>query len=292
MKRLLALGGLIPCLMGLFPIPASAAMSEITVAAVGDFQCEDEEYALNACPHVGVSDMIDSYSPSSLLALGDLVQWGTQDEFDNRYDPDFGHWETDAYPTVGNHEYIVSGAAPYENYFGSRVDENGYFNYSFDLGEWHFVVINTNCAEVGCGSSSPQLNWVRDDLDNHLTGCTAVIAHHPIYASGSHNMSGMGTFFNALDNRNVDLYLNGHQANYERLAKIGNGGDLDSHGIRSFTVGTGGYPINAPSPNEYSKKIIGLTKGAMFLTLNDDYYGWRFRNVNGTTLDVGSDDCD
>lgn len=268
-------------------LPASA-MDQTTIAIVGDTQCRPTDAP--DCPHIPVADMIDSYSPFALISIGDQAQYGTLYEYQNYWAPDFGHFGLNAFPSVGNHDYVGNLASDYETFFGSRVNANGKYNYSFDIGSWHFVVFNTNCDIVGCSSSSAQLNWVRADLDANLDKCLAVIGHHPVYGA-SHNGTGMGTAFNAFANRGVDLYLNGHQHLYERLAKIGVGGVIDSNGVRSLNIGTGGYPIGTQPATAYTKKIIGNTKGAAFLTLDDNYYSYRFRDVNGTQLDVGNDDC-
>jgi hypothetical protein len=269
-----------------------AYAESVSAAAVGDMQCKAID--LGNCPDNETATMINGFSPANLLSLGDQVQGETPIEYTTNFAPIWGSWGASIYPVIGNHEYY-GAASPggYESYFGSRVNTNSLYNYSFDLGVWHFVVLNSNCEEVSCSYNSAQFNWVKADLDQHLTGCTAVLMHHPVWSSSETRLSNFGTFANMMDNRNVDLLLNGHAHLYERMAKIGQGGDLDSHGIREFTIGTASYPTQNPNNQApESKKLIKFTKGAAFFNFDSDYYDWKFRNNAGTILDSGFDDCD
>jgi hypothetical protein len=57
-------------------------------------------------------------------------------------------------------EYDYSAtAASYFNYFGAPARAPGKGCYSYELGGWHIVVLNSNCTEVGCscGFTAAQL---------------------------------------------------------------------------------------------------------------------------------------
>src|SRR5688572_11568765 len=96
-------------------------------------------------------------------------------------------------PAPGNHEYYngdEGDAAPYFDYFGEAAGEKGKGWYSYDLGAWHVVVLNSNCdpeePHVACEAGSEQEAWLRADLLAHPSECTLAYYHHPLFSSGDH----------------------------------------------------------------------------------------------------------
>jgi hypothetical protein len=66
--------------------------------------------------------------------------------------------------------------------------EEGY--YSYDLGSWHVVALNSNCEEVRCGPGSSQTRWLEEDLAaNDEARCTLAYMHHPRFSSGEEHGS-------------------------------------------------------------------------------------------------------
>jgi hypothetical protein len=59
--------------------------------------------------------------------------------------------------------------------------------YSYDLGSWHIVALNSNdhCAYVSCSSTSAQGIRLRYDLATNPSACTQAYMHHPLYTTGS-----------------------------------------------------------------------------------------------------------
>jgi acid phosphatase type 7 len=84
----------------------------------------------------------------------------------------------------GNHEYNTEGAEGYFGYFGKAAGKPGEGYYSYDLGEWHMVALNSNCEEVGCGASSPQVRWLKADLAKNARACILAYFHYPLFSSG------------------------------------------------------------------------------------------------------------
>ena len=102
--------------------------------------------------------LVGGIDASTVLTLGDeAYPEGTAEEFDECYKPTWGRFEDRTKPVPGNHEYHTGGAKGYFGYFGKAAGESGKGYYSYDLGEWHIVALNSNCEEVGCGASSPQV---------------------------------------------------------------------------------------------------------------------------------------
>src|SRR5687768_3447532 len=160
--------------------------------------------------------------PGTILNLGDSVYPdATRAQFRDCYGPTWGKYKDRTRPVAGNHEYDISGAKPYFNYFRWRAGRpRGY--YSYDRGTWHIVALNSNCKEIGgCGRWSAQGRWLRRDLNHHRARCTLAYFHHPLYASGTEDDSPqVRNFWTVLYNHHADVILSGHAHRYERFARI------------------------------------------------------------------------
>ena len=147
-------------------------------------------------------------------------------------------------PILGNHESSGTG---YFDYFNGRESDGlagprGKGYYSFDVGSWHLVALNSNCDRVSCSAGSEQEQWLRADLAAHPTACTLAYWHHPRYSSGHEgNNTFTQPFWEALDDAEAEIVLSGHSHDYERFAPLDRNGNIDlATGIRQFVVGTGG----------------------------------------------------
>lgn len=261
-----------------------------TLIAAGDIaQCSsnnDEATAL----------LVDNI-PGTVAVLGDNVyESGSATEYANCYDPSWGRHKARTKPSVGNHEYQTASAAGYYGYFGAAAGDATKGYYSYDLGDWHVVVLNSNCNIISCAAGSTQEQWLRADLIANTKSCTLAYFHHPRFNSGaSHgNNTGVGAFWTALYQYGAEVILNGHEHMYERFAPQTPSAVSDAaNGIRQFTVGTGGrafYSIGAIQPN--SEVRNNTTFGVLKLTLGAGTYSWQFVPVAGQTFtDTGSGSC-
>ncbi len=240
--------------------------------------------------------ILDTLS-GTIATLGDNVyDSGTAAEFTNCYGPTWGVHLADTRPATGNHDYVTQNASGYFAYFGAAAGDPATGYYSYDLGTWHVVALNSNCANVGgCGQGSPQETWLRSDLAAHPAACTLAYWHHPRYSSGaSHgNQTFMQPIWQTLYDYGADVVLGGHEHNYERFAPQGALGGADPYGIREFVVGTGGrshYGFAAAIPN--SEVRNSDTFGVLALTLHAGSYDWEFLHEAGATFtDSGSTVC-
>jgi acid phosphatase type 7 len=229
--------------------------------------------------------------------LGDNVyEHGTSEEHANCYDPAWGRHKARTRPAVGNHEYGTPDAAGYFGYFGAAAGDPATGYYSYELGDWHVVVLNSNCAYISCAAGSTQEQWLRRDLATNTKKCTLAYFHHPRFNSGaSHGSSeSVAPFWDALYEFGAEVILNGHEHLYERFAPQTPGAVNDPrNGIRQFTVGTGGrqfYEIGAILPN--SEVRNNDTFGVLLLRLNADSYDWQFVPIAGQTFsDTGTTRC-
>ena len=269
------------------------------IAAAGDIACSPTGRSFNGglgrahhCAMLRTSSLLLRPELSAVLALGDLqYSEGQLNYFYDSFDPSWGRLKSLIRPVPGNHEYRTPGAAGYYDYFngaGARTGRagdrrRGY--YSFDLGAWHLVALNSNCGAVpgGCDVGSPQQRWLAADLAAHPTRCTLAFWHHPLFSSlafeegrGSRRT---GALWETLYEAGADLVLSGHQHFYERLAPQDVNGNADqARGIRSFVVGTGGKSTDeADIRDRNTTAFDDSTFGVLELTLHPRSYGWHFR---------------
>lgn len=232
--------------------------------------------------------------PGTVFTTGDnAYPDGTAEQFLKCFDPSWGRHKSRTFPSPGNHDYHTPDAAGYFEFFGSKAGEPGKGYYSYDLGEWHIIVLDSNLP-VKAGSSQEQ--WLRKDLEAHPAVCTLAYWHHPRFSSGTThgNKDSMEPLWQALYDYGADVVLAGHEHNYERFAPQDPMGLADpSRGIREFVIGSGGrnhYPIGEPIAN--SEVRNGDTYGVLKLTLHSSSYSWEFiPEVGKTFTDSGEAPC-
>ena len=250
---------------------------------------------------------------AAVLPLGDnQYDCGGLSAYLGAYDPTWGRVKAVSHPVPGNHEYKTPAQAPagtdcdpsgqaagYFSYFGAAAGQPGKGYYSFDVGGWHLIALNSNCAQAGgCEAGSAQEQWLRADLAAHPAECTLAYWHHPRFSSGATHGSQafMAPIWQALYEGGADVVLSGHEHNYERFAPQTASGELDTaRGLREFVVGTGGkshnYPFQA-TPIANSEIRNDSTFGVLELTLHDRSYDWKFVPEAGHTFtDAGSAAC-
>jgi len=291
---------------GLFAVPpVKAEATPVTVLAAGDIAFCERSWGRR------IMDWLRGYSgaagapataalldrlPGAVLILGDLAYWeGRAEEFAGCYDRSWGRHKDRGYPVPGNHEYRSPEARPYFDYWGERAGEAGKGYYSFDLGAWHIVALNSNIA---VGSGSEQEAWLRRDLAASEADCILAYWHHPLFSSG-HNgdQPQMQDATRALYEAGASVVLGGHDHDYERFTPMDPDGQPDpERGLRSFVAGTGGgqlkpHTIHEP-PRENSEVVTGTAWGVLELTLYAGSYDWRFVPVDGHSFeDSGRAPC-
>jgi hypothetical protein len=278
--------------------PAQAAPGEEVLLAAGDIAECDE-------PGDEATEAILAQQAGTVAMLGDgAYPDGSAQEYTDCYDPSWGRHKDRTRPVTGNHDYVEMGAPGYFGYFGARAGEAGKGYYSYDLGAWHIVALNSSCKEVGgCTAGSPMESWLRADLDATHVRCILAYWHHPRYFSPSLE-PGVGTvdpedkkmthIWRDLQAAGADVVLSGHRHNYERFIRQDGDGHADAGGIREFVVGTGGGPHHlftgpvAPGSEVRADGVWGVLR----MTLRADGYAWTFLPVAGQTFtDSGQDTC-
>jgi hypothetical protein len=273
------------------------------VAAAGDIACDPVDPAFNGgegrgltCRQKATSDLLVGAGYAAVLVLGDVqYEDGTYSEYLASYDPSWGRVKSNTRPVPGNHEYRTGSATGYFRYFGEGAGDPDEGYYSFDVGDWHLIALNSQCAVVGgCDAGSAQEQWLRADLAGSRAKCTLAYWHHPRFSSGMHGSDATyEAFWEALYAADADVVLVGHDHAYERFAPQTPVGTLDlARGIREFVVGTGGRSLRTfPNVRPHSEARDRSSLGVLELTLGDGAYAWRFRPAVGDFIDRGSAHC-
>ena len=274
-------------LASILPIYAQAApQTSIAIYAAGDIgQCNSIGAALTAG--------LLKQNTGPVLVLGDIAyRDGSPEEFIRCYAPHWGDLRDRIYPAPGNHEYRTQDAAGYFGYFGARAGDPARGYYSFDVGPWHILSLNSN-RELE--DDAPQLQWLETDLRQHKQRCVLAFWHHARYSSGPHGSDARTqALWSMLYRHGVSVVVAGHDHDYERFAPMNAQGERDDlHGMRSFVVGTGGailYELDARHP--LSEAWNDTEWGVLKLMLRQDSYAWEFLPVaSGTFRDAGSAQC-
>jgi hypothetical protein len=265
-----------------------SGVSPVLVGAGDIAECGDQDDEATA-------DLLDAI-PGTVFTTGDNVyEDGTEAEFNSCYDPSWGRHKGRTRPSVGNHEYATPGATPYFDYFGASAGDPSEGWYSYDVGDWHIVVLNSNCTEIGgCNAASAQGQWLQADLAANPNACTLAYWHHPRFSSSDGGDTDYQDFWQLLYDAGADVVLAGHSHHYERFAPQDATGLADPRGIRSFVVGTGGRQFGTLStPRAANSEVSNNhTHGVLKLTLNATSYDWEFVPVAGSTFtDSGSASC-
>ncbi|MGW9437042.1 discoidin domain-containing protein [Streptomyces sp. NPDC055607] len=247
----------------------------------------------SGCPATRTALRAQALNPDAVLTLGDHAN-GPYEKFAQYYDPAWGRLKNLTRPTPGNHEYLGetgeyegNDAAGYFTYFGAAAGTPQRSWYSFDLGSWHIVSLN---SEVDRKADGQQVAWLRQDLAATGKKCVLAYWHRPKYSSGSGHgdFPNMKPFWDELQAAKADVVLNGHDHDYERFAPQTSTGAASSGGIRQFVVGTGGSdlrPMGTTRPN--SETRIPNKYGVLKMTLDDGSYSWQFVSDDGAVLDAG-----
>jgi hypothetical protein len=227
----------------------------------------------------------------TVFTAGDNAYFhGNANDYARCYDPTWGRHRDRTRPSPGNHEYETPGAAAYFDYFGDLAGPPGRGYYSFRLGSWHIISLNSN---IPTQAGSAQWLFLRSELAQNAVPCTLVYWHHALFSSGPNgNHRYMFDFWRALYDAGADVIVNGHDHSYERFAPQDPDGRLDTaRGLRQFIVGTGGAEMTAslaPLPNsEVRLRAFGVLK----FTLDEGAYEWSFLQANGQIGDFGSGRC-
>jgi hypothetical protein len=274
----------------------------VIVDAAGDLVCGDGAVVSpTQCHQAQVSDLVvNDAEAQAFLALGDLqYNAGSLEDFQSFYEPSYGRVRDITFPVIGNHKYQTVDGDGYWDYWGAQAGERHRGWYSVDLGTWHLVALNSNCGtQVRCGAGSPQVQWLRADLQANDRPCTLAFFHHPRWSSGEApgDNPWVATFVDVLQAHRAEAILSGHSHTYERFQRQRPDGTPSANGIRQFVVGTGGRSVG-PSDgfarpfSANSQFRLAHVFGLLRLSLAPGALWWSFVDETGRVRDSGTDRC-
>ncbi len=283
--------------------------SDPVIAAAGDIACDPTSPAYHSgngtstsCRQKYTSNLLVNTGLSAVLPLGDTqYNCSGYDAFQQVYAATWGRVLAMTHPVPGNHEYLTSGgtdcassAAGYFQYFGSSAGLPGKGYYSYEIGAWHIIALNSNCSQVGgCGSGSAEYNWLKNDLATHSNLCTLAYWHHPLFSSGGYTSAAVKSFWTLLYTYHADVVLNGHAHIYERFAPQTPSRTASTSGIREFIVGTGGENHTSLGTTAVNSEVRNSsTFGVLRIVLHSGSYAWKFTPESGASFtDSGSTAC-
>lgn len=216
-------------------------------------------------------------------------------QYQKCFEPSWGRLMNRLHPVPGNHDYYGDDGKSYYEYFGERAGPPGKGYYSYDLGAWHIVALNSNCDYVSCRPDSAQLKWLREDLEANKTQCTLAYWHDPMVGSALHDYYyGVLPFWEALYDYGAEIIVNGHNHIFEVFSPQNPELKPDlENGIAQFIVGTGGashYSFTDIKPNSIIRDntSFGIIKFKLF----ENQYEWEFIPVaEGDFTSTGSGLC-
>ena len=301
---------LFACLAGVIASIATSGMAQKKAdAALASAQAQSSDPVLVGAGDIATCGQLEGaeataklidHIPGTVFAVGDLAYPdGSDEQFAKCYGPTWGRFKDRTRPAVGNHEYHSDGASGYARYFGAAAGDPKKAYYSYDLGAWHIIVLNSECDHVGgCDAASPQGKWLRQDLAASTTTCTLAYFHKPLFSSGGAHGDDplMKPLWDALYQAGAEIVINGHDHDYERFAPQDPDGKADNmRGIREFVVGSGGKNSHrefASSTRPNSEVRNSDTYGVLKLALHAKGYDWEFVSEAGRTFtDSGNGTC-
>ena len=267
------------------------AMRGVRVVAAGDIVCAPgEDVTSTTCRDADTAKLAEQFGPRYVLPLGDLqYDDGSLADFEAAYAKTWGKLAAISRPVPGNHDYHESGASGYLAYFKKQTGGRNY--YAFDIGSWRYYALDSNCDETDCDAEAA---WLDKDMAANPRTCTAIAMHHPRYSSSSEHgdQPEVRPLWEVAIRHHADLALAGHDHDYERFKAMDADGHVTSTGLVSFVVGTGGKSLyDEGQPDEGSVLFYNDRAGVLDLKLGPKSFGWRFRNVDGKTIDAGVQRC-
>jgi hypothetical protein len=268
------------------PATTTVARPTVSMVAAGDIgMCGYKEPWDTAAIVDGI--------PGVIALLGDLAYMnGTESDFMNCFHPPWGRHVPRSRPVPGNHEYtsLSGNAAPYFSYFGAAAGTPGQGYYTYEVGEWLAIAINSN---IQTGDGSAQVAWLRGVLATSRHRCTLAYWHHPLFSSSTGGNNGhMRAIWSILDAAGVEFVMNGHDHVYERFAPQDANGRYSADGIREFVVGTGGAYLYDFRTIQANSEVRGQAHGVLRLTLRPDAYDWEFVPTAAYAFrDMGTGQC-
>ncbi|MFB9689932.1 discoidin domain-containing protein [Amycolatopsis plumensis] len=267
-------------------VKTAAGSAGFVLAAAGDI-AEQCTASSSSCVHPKTAKLVENMNPAAVITMGDnQYDEPTLSDFKNYYDKTWGKFKSITHPIPGNHE-SYSGFTGYDQYFGAIAKPQGQRYYSWEMGNWHFIALDSNDFVTHDEfAEPPQITWLKQDLANNKKGCVAAYYHHPRWSSGDHGDNTDSTeLWNLLVDNKADLVLNGHDHDYERFVPQNADGKADANGPVEIVGGSGGANLYDLSPAHPTTAKLLKTFGVLKLSMTDTTFQTQLIGVDGKVLD-------
>lgn len=279
--------------LALSPLMAASAQpaKTYTIAAAGDIaeRCKAGD---SKCIHPKTAALVTAMNPDAVITMGDNQYDDAHlSDFKKYFDTTWGKFKPIMHPAPGNHEsYDSPTESGYRAYFGSIATPAGKTYYSWDLGNWHFISLDSNefITHDDFTADSAQIKWLQQDLAANTKGCVAAYYHHPRFSSGDHGDNlDSAQLWQILVDHKVDLVLNGHDHDYERFVPQNGAGKADPNGPVEIVGGSGGAdPYSVHSEHKTTAKLLAKTFGVLKLTLTDTTFSTQLIGIDNKVKDT------
>lgn len=210
--------------IGYFTTP-STTEDEANFIVIADVQASNEENFQKAA--VVMKNAVETMPEYEFAVnLGDFVNDCTNEEWDSYFrNFAFSNMNTTIVPVAGNHEGNLQWFK-FNNMFnigeaeGSSVITGCY--YSFDWGDAHFAVLNSNDMYP---MSASQLNWLKNDMISSDAQWKIILTHRALYSAGK-NINKPDTIIMrnlllpVIDELGIDVVFAGHDHMYFRSESV------------------------------------------------------------------------
>jgi hypothetical protein len=176
-------------------------------------------------------------------------------------------------PALGNHD--TSGRFTRENITFFHMP-SPYYDYV--VGDMHFYALNTDNFD------QTQQLWLKQRLSISKEPWKIVYGHHPVYSSGYHGSSTVlqRDLKPLLEIYGVNLYMSGHDHNYERFAP--------KNGVTYVVSGGGGAAVRPFQRIEQGSQVRVSTHHFILFERSGKTLRFRAINDQGQVIDAGQID--
>ena len=190
-------------------------------------------------------------------------------------------------PVAGNHEYSAYAFYKHFNVKYKSFSDNGAY-YSFDYGNAHFTIVNTN--EIYFGNATEQLAWVKEDLTSTTKPWKIVMTHFALVDNLAYGYSDSmrQALMPIFAETGVDLVLSGHTHQYFRSQVYGHGSGLNGADLAETYQNLKDSVIPESQLVTYTDAVDGTIwtadpKGVTYLTAKSSNYNVYYQNLNYPT---------
>ncbi len=172
---------------------------------------------------------------------------------------------------LGNHDIRTANGVPQVR---SPMLGMGGRWYSLRRGPVQFFFLDTNVNAAW----KEQLPWLQRSLASSTAPWKVVVGHHPLYSAGfyGNDPAAIARLTPLFRRHGVQLYINGHEHNYERTRVI--------NGTTYLIVGNGGAHLRPVTPNGNTAKAVS-TYGFTEVTVDGDRMRIEAWDSRGRRLD-------